>query len=215
MRIQKLLQTLAIGSLLFSSVAVLAADESTKQTANRESSGPFVFDLSFPGGTVPDFVAHVEKALDRSTSLGAKPNLIVPSEAGSLKLPKLELRSVDMDTLMNAASTLLGPKHTWQRAGPSTWLLYTRPDSRNTQAFFVGHLLKKFKIEDLTTAIETVWEMGSTAKADLKYHKDTQLLIIRADKAQLDSALNVLNQLRDALALDTPGDQSQNASKKR
>src|SRR6059036_1550276 len=104
MRIQKLLQTLAIGSLLFSSVAVLAADESTKQTANRESSGPFVFDLSFPGGTVPDFVAHVEKALDRSTSLGAKPNLIVPSEAGSLKLPKLELRSVDMDTLMNAAS---------------------------------------------------------------------------------------------------------------
>jgi hypothetical protein len=206
MRIQKAFQSLIITScLLLSTMALIANEPSDMQ----------VFDLSFPGGTVAEFVAHVEKASDQNTRGGQKPNFIVPTEASSVKLPKLELRSVDVETLMRAVTTLLAPqRHVWQRAGGATWVLSTQPDSRNTRAFYVGHLLKKFKIEDITTAIETVLQMGRSTNIDLKYHKDTQLLIIRASPAQLESALEVLSQLRDALALDTAGEASQNTSKK-
>jgi hypothetical protein len=208
MRIQKAFQSLILTSCVFLSTTALAAeDQSTKDMP--------AFDLSFPGGTVAEFVAHVEKAFDQNIRGGQKPNFIVPTEASSVKLPKLELRSVDAETLMRAVTTLLAPqRHVWQRVGGSTWVLSTQPDSRNTRAFYVGHLLKKFKIEDITTAIETVLQLGRSTNIDLKYHKDTQLLIIRASPAQLESALEVLSQLRDALALDTAGEAPQNTSKK-
>ena len=182
---------------------VVAAEKSANPQEGPQAE---VFDLSFPGGTVTEFVTEIGKAFERSIRGGQKPNFLVPVESNSLKVPKLELRSVDTETLMNAVSTLLGPRdHIWRRVGRSTWILFTEPDRRTTQAFFVGHLLKKFKIDDITTAIETVWQMAPSTKTDLKYHKDTQLLIIRADKPQLETASNVLIQLRDALAVDGSG----------
>jgi hypothetical protein len=190
---------LVIVSCWFATAAP-GAENAEKRGPNRDAE-VFTFDLSFPGGTVAEFVAQTEKAFERSTSLGDKPNLIIPAGATSLKVPKLELRSVDIRTLLNAVSTLLGRDYVWQPAGGTTWVLYSRPDNRNTQAFFVGHLLQKFKIEDVTTAIETVWQMDAGKKGELKYHQDTQLLIIRADKAQLEMATNVLTQLRDALVV--------------
>jgi hypothetical protein len=218
MTLKKLLSSIIITCLLLSGSAFAAEEQSTKDLP--------VFDLSFPGGTVAEFVTQVEKAFDQNVRPGAfgpdsragqKPNFIVPAEASSVKLPKLELRSVDVDTLMKAVTALLisqPQRQVWQRIGGSTWVLSIDRDSRSTRAFYVGHLLKKFKIEDITTAVETVLQMGRPADIDLKYHKDTQLLILRASKAQLDSALEVLNQLRDALALDTPDEASQTTSKK-
>jgi len=213
MKIQKVVQFVVIASCLFLSKAVSAAEESGK---TRDAGAPTeVFDLSFSGGTVLEFVAQLEKAIDRNVRGGQKPNFVVPAEANSLKLPKLELRSVDVDTLMRTVSTLFVPQHSWQRVGGSTWVLLMRSDSRATRAFFVGHLLKKFKIEDVTTAIETMFEMGKPTNVDLKYHKDTQLLIIRAQAAQLESASEVLNQLRDAVAYESTGDAPDKVSKKR
>ncbi len=209
MKIQKLLQSLIITScFLLSTSAFPAEEQPTKDTP--------VFDLSFPGGTVAEFVTQLEKAIGQNVRAGQKPNFIVPTESSGITLPKLELRSVDVNTLMTAVTTLLQDQNHvfWQRAGGSTWVLYKRPDLRGTRAFYVGHLLKKFKIEDITTAIETVLQMGRAREIDIKYHKDTGLLIVRASSAQLESTLEVLNQLRDALVLDTPGEPSPNTSKK-
>jgi hypothetical protein len=201
MKIRKIIYPVIITSLF--AMAALGAEDTKKPAPDRNPEAA-AFDLSFPGGTVAEFVAQTEKAIDQSWGGRPRPNFVVPTEARSLKVPKVELRSVDMETLMNAMSTMLGREHMWQRVGGSTWVLYTRPDTRNTQAFFIGHLLFKFKIEDVTTAIETVWQMDAGKKADLKYHQDTRLLIIRADKAQLEMATNVLTQLRDALAFPDP-----------
>ena len=88
-----------------------------------------------------------------------------------------------------------------------------RKNPRETRVFFVGNLLKKFKIEDVTTALETVWQMSSKAKADLKYHQDTQLLIVRADRAQLDMTTAVLTQLREALDFHRLAEQTQDTAK--
>jgi hypothetical protein len=67
--------------------------------------------------------------------------------------------------------------------------------------FYVGHLLKKFKIDDITTAVKTTWQLGGKdAKTELKYHQDTQLLITLGSPEQLSTAAEVLAQLK--LALD-------------
>jgi len=206
MKIQKLLQLGIIASAILVSSAVWAAEETNKQngggsTQPREVAP--VFDISFPGGTLEEFIEAVGKAVAAHVRNAPKPNLILPADARSVRMPKLELRSVDMKTLIAATTMLLQPEHMWQPAGGnSTWVLITRADVRKTQAYYVGHLLKKFKVADITTALETVWQMGSNAKTELKYHEDTQMLIVRADRSQIEMAENVLTQLRDSLAVN-------------
>ena len=61
---------------------------------------------------------------------------------------------------------------------PNVSVLVRREDNRETQAFYVDHLLNKFKIGDITTAVQTTWQLGGKdARTELKYHEDTQLLI--------------------------------------
>ena len=206
MKIQKLLQWGIVASAILVSTAAWAAEETNKQGRGGGSTQPAeplpVFDISFPGGTLEEFTLHVEKTF-AAAARGPKPNLIVPAEARKVLMPKLELRSVDMKILISATTMLLQPEHMWQPAGGnSTWVLITRADVRKTQAYYIGHLLKKFKVADITTALDTVWQMGSTAKTELKYHEDTQMLIVRADRSQIEMAENVLTQLRDSLPVN-------------
>ena len=205
MRIQKLLQLGIVASAILVSTAVRAAEETNKQGrggGSTQSAEPApVFDISFPGGTLEEFIEAVGKALTAHVRNAPKLNLIVPPNVTPVRMPKLELRSVDMRTLISATTMLLQPEHMWQSAGGNnTFVLVTRTDARKTQAYYIGHLLKKFKVADITTALETVWQMGSKAKTELKYHEDTQMLIVRADRSQIEMAENVLTQLRDALA---------------
>jgi hypothetical protein len=207
MKIQKLLRLGIVASAILVSTAVWAAEETNKQGRGGGSTQPAepapVFDISFPGGTLEEFIEAVGKAVQAGVRNAPKPNLIVAAEARTVRVPKLELRSVDMRTLISATTMLLQPEHMWQPAGGnSTWVLITRADVRKTQAYYVGHLLKKFKVADITTALETVWQMGSNAKTELKYHEDTQMLIVRADRSQIEMAENVLTQLRDSLAIN-------------
>jgi hypothetical protein len=218
MKIRKLIQSGVVALVLMVNAAWAA--EETNQQARSGSATQIAepepgFDISFPGGTLEEFTAHVQKAFAASVR-GAKPNLIVPPEARKVSMPKLELRSVDMRTLIAATTMLLQPEHMWQSAGNKsggTWVLITRADVRKTQAYYIGHLLKKFKVADITTALDTVWQMGSNAKTEIKYHEDTQMLIIRADRAQLETAENVLNQLRGALAADELKEDQERARK--
>jgi hypothetical protein len=54
-----------------------------------------------------------------------------------------------------------------------------------------------YKVEDITTAIKTAWDMLGIAQGpEMKYHKDTKLLIAvgEADKLQMiDEALGQLS----------------------
>jgi hypothetical protein len=207
MRIQTLLQLGMVASAMFVSTPTWGAEDTNKQGRGDGATQPAkaapVFDLSFPGGTLDEFTQHVEKAFAAAVR-GPKPNLIVPAEARKVLMPKLELRSVDMKTLIAATTMLLQPEHMWQSAdnrNSGTWVLITRADVRKTQAYYIGHLLRKYKVADITTALETVWQMGSKGKTELKYHEDTEMLIVRADRSQLESAENVLKQLVDSLAV--------------
>jgi hypothetical protein len=162
---------------------------------------PQTFDFSFPGGTMTQFAAAVNKALAAHWKEGARPNLIVPASSSSVELPPMELRAVDLKSLLDTVGRLLPRGPVWVPVGKSIWVLQNTADRRDTRVFYVGHLLAKFKVDDINTALTTAWDMAAESKPELKYHKDTQLLIVRADHAQLEIAQNVLTQLRDALGI--------------
>jgi len=55
-----------------------------------------------------------------------------------------------------------------------------------------------YKVEDITTAIETGWKMqGATPTPKLSFHKDTKLLIGVGEPGQLQMVDEVLRQLRE------------------
>jgi len=170
------------------SASVHAADAEAKR-----EDGRVPFNLSFAGGTPQNLVSEMEKAG------GSKLNVLIPAEVADIKIPPMELRSVSVQGVFEALNLLTSDSMRWFANG-NVWVLTRRPDSRKTQAFYVGHLLKKFKIDDVTTAVQTTWRLGGKdAKAELKYHQDTQLLIALGHPEQLSTAAEVLAQLKLAI----------------
>jgi hypothetical protein len=166
------------------------------------------FNLSFPGGTPKEFVEAVNLAAAKSIREPRPINLLVPRDLTDVKVPPMELRAVTTATLFQSLTLLSrsGPDGLeWRSSSENVWVLGRRPDDRKTQAFYVGNLLQKFKIEDITTAVEATWKLGTRnpeAAPELKYHKDTQLLIARAYQSQLTTMSEVISQLR--LGIEQP-----------
>src|SRR5205823_9006698 len=168
--------------------------------AEAKAAGSDLFDLSFAGGTPQKLVSEMERAG------GLKLNALVPPDLADSRMPPMELRSVKVEDVFDSLNMLSRDSMQWIRTGgsgggkPNVWVLARPRDTRKTQAFYVGHLLKKFKIDDITTAVQTTWQLGGKdAKSELKYHQDTQLLIALGNPEQLSTAAEVLAQLRLAI----------------
>jgi len=213
MKIRNLLEGGLMAAALLAVSESWAAEESNKHSAGAEGERAGLLDISFPGGTLAEFVAYLDKAIQTHVRDATRANFLIADELKKTPVPKVELRSVDVGTLMSAMRVLVGQNYQWQQIGSSTWVAISRPDARKTQAFYIGQLLRRagekpakdeklrgFTVADITTALETVWQMDSASKPELKYHEDTQLLVIRADLRQIQMAENVLNQLRGAVA---------------
>ena len=166
--------------------------------AEPKVAGSGLFDLSFAGGPPQKLVSEMERAG------GLKLNVLIPPELADARMPPMELRSVSVVDVLDSLNRLSRDSIQWiptgVSAGGKVWVLARAPDTRKTQAFYVGHLLKKFKIDDITTAVQTSWQLGGKdAKSELKYHQDTQLLIALGNTEQLSTAAEVLAQLRLAI----------------
>ena len=170
--------------------------------AGATVAGSGVFDLSFAGGTPQKLVSEMERAN------GLKLNVLIPPDLADSRIPPMELRSVNVQEVFASLGVLSRDSMQWIRTSrsggekPNVWVLVRREDNRKTQAFYVGHLLNKFKIGDITTAVQTTWQLGGKdARTELKYHQDTQLLIALGSPEQLSTAAEVLAQLKLAIEL--------------
>jgi hypothetical protein len=190
--IQATMLTLMVGLPVLAHAAVAEA----KVLGSRR------FDLSFAGGTPQKLASQMEIAS------GSKLNVLIPPELADARMPPMELRSVSVQDVFDSLRLLSRDTMLWIRTGGSgdenpnlwVWVLARQPDTRKTQAFYVGHLLKKFKIDDITTAVQTTWQLGGKdARTELKYHQDTQLLIALGYPEQLSTAAEVLAQLKLAI----------------
>ena len=161
------------------------------------------FNLDFKGGTPQELVAAMRVAFEKTMVEPPAINIVVPDNLTNREVPSIQLRKVDAGTVFEMLNGIWRSEGLqWVRAGENVWVLHGVPDRRKTRAFYVGDLLKKFKINDVTTAVMTTWEFGGAGKAwkpDLKYHQETNMLIALAEKEQLDTVTEVLAQLRMAV----------------
>jgi len=145
----------------------------------KRADGSGSFDLSFGGGTPQKLVSEMEKAS------GLKLNVLIPPEQTDARIPPMELRSVSVESVFDSLNVIWRSSMNsmlWLRtsSGGNIWVLARATDNRRTQAFYVGHLLKKFKIDDITTAVQTTWQLGG---------KEEQLTTTENVLAQLERAI--------------------------
>jgi hypothetical protein len=167
-----------------------------KPAAPTAVSDNAAFDLKFPGGTLTSLLGMIER------QSGQKPNVVCAADVAGLALPPLDLRSVKMENIFEALRVVMGDDEplVFGRMG-NIYAIERRPVATASRVYYVGHLLKKFKVQDITTAIQYAWKMSdSRVTPQLKFHEETQLLIVKADGMQQGTIKNVLQEL--ALALE-------------
>ncbi len=71
-----------------------------------------------------------------------------------------------------------------------------KPPERRVRYFQLGPYLDEYKLEDITTAIQTGWKMsGQEVEPEMKFHENTRLLIVVGDVQGLEVVSQVLSQL--------------------
>jgi hypothetical protein len=190
------------------------------------------FDLNFPGGTPKELVEAIEKA-------SGKPlNAIIPDELANMRLPALKMNVVTVPQLFEAlgAATTKTQTYMYQNqvsqqltsygfkthrpyGDDEIWHFYydraNPPQEPKVCRFYqLGPYLDTYKIEDITTAIETGWKMlGETERPEIKFHKDTKLLIAVGEPSKLVLIESVLAQLNQGKSLETKVRETSSAAK--
>jgi hypothetical protein len=173
----------------------------------------------FEGGSAKDFAAQLKKNAHIAQSL----NIMISPQAEDLQIPAFELNNVTLPDLFQALNNLSEDKTAqWQLTGSTEpiWVLSTtarentfaqrlaevqaaapppKAEPKVSLILPVGQYLSKYKLEDITTAVRTAWGMlGDETGAEMKYHKDTDLLIAVGTRNQLSVLQQVLGSLERA-----------------
>ncbi len=173
-----------------------------------------VIDLSFPGGTVLDYVAAVRKA-------NPEANIVTDPEAALIPMPAVALRRVTVPAALavlrnrsvNDGRTVVelsveevpvfSPEErpTYQVQARTSGAGRAPPPNRSTKVWTVSSLL----VGDLTSrkllsAVETAVEVvGSDPRPDVRFHEDTGLVIARGSPDQIAAIAEVIDQLTESL----------------
>jgi hypothetical protein len=193
MKSMKKTMTVCLLAVVLSPVISGAAEVAPAGAAAEPAKA--TFNLKFPGGTLGSLLGLLEE------QSGRKPNVLCAADVTELSIPPLDLLSVQTENVLAALREVLADREplVLGRMG-NIYTLERRPIATASRVYYVGHLLKRFKVQDITTAIQTAWEMsGSPVKPELKYHQETRLLIVRADGVQQATIKNVLEELGLAL----------------
>jgi hypothetical protein len=196
---------------------------------NGSSDTAVIPDFFFNGGTVRELVVNLRENGRKAGLLPL--NVIITAEGEAQGVPPLELHNVRYADIFQALNKLTGNggingKWELSMTGESSiWVLDPaipqplpqidpltglplgpggRPPEppKNCQIYQLQRYLTKYKVEDITTAIHTAWGMVGLEKgAELKYHKDTSLLIAVGSPAQLEIISRLLHSLEEGLAL--------------
>lgn len=196
--------------------------------ANQSAQSEIRFNLDFHGGSPSDLVAAIDKAR-------AKPiNAIVPDDCNDIQIPPLKMTDVTVQDLFKALqmASIKYVLNTYNNglnysqnevsygfettsnpgADNSVWYFKERkpteplPTKEVCRFYNLESLLEKYKIEDITTAIQSGWQMLHVTKMpQLKFHPETRLLIAVGPEENLQIIENVLRQLEpNPLSLPRP-----------
>jgi hypothetical protein len=189
------------------------------------------FDLNFPGGTPRELVEAIEKSSGKPLN-AIIPDELAKMRLPALKMnavtaPQLfdalgaASRKTEAYTYQSGLGRPPGQElmttsygfRTYGTLGDDAiWHFYydrpNRPDPpqepKACRFYQLGPYLDTYKIEDITTAIETGWKMlGETERPEIKFHKDTKLLIAVGEPSKLVLIESVLAQLKQEKSMET------------
>ena len=179
------------------------------------------YQIEFNGGTAQDLVDRLTQVVTPAPNIILSPeskNVQVPAfELNNVTLPDLfqALNNLSKDKSAQwqlSGSTepiwVLTPVHTStdshmasvfrpRSIDPLTGApIYPKAETKSCLVLPVGTYLANYKLEDITTAVKTAWGMlGDDVGAEMKFHKDTELLIAVGTKEQLGVLSQVLKSL--------------------
>jgi hypothetical protein len=202
------------------------------------------FDLDFPGGTPSELVRAIEKASGNPPNAiipKEAADLQLPAlkmrnvDVAQLfdALQASSLKTVTYPTTIGYGGMLAGGQgmtyqqyqtsYGFRTQGPvrddSVWYFFNEkpnlPEQARAVRFYqLAPYLETYKIEDITTAIQTAWKMlGETSPPTINFHKDTKLLIAVGEADKLKLIDSVLAQLPPGQAPDKDIHQPSKASK--
>jgi uncharacterized small protein (DUF1192 family) len=174
--------------------------------------------LTFPGGTLADYGAAIQEAAGWA-------NIVMDPRASEVRLPKCELRGVTVKSALEAAAAMVEQRDGQVTIGVSVIhqagfapvntvsVYFAKPlpvesPSSASDRFTVlsireivsppsGASASFLKPEAVLTAIETAVGLAtSRLKAVVKYHPDTQLVIVQGSQSQVSLVQQIVEQIR-------------------
>lgn len=141
--------------------------------------------LDFPGGTLADLVAAVEKAD------GSSINVIGEKAALATPVPAFAVRNAGGLGVMSAVGQLLEPQGIeFHPAGDGVFIIRQRPigehrksqDDSSFESFQLGPYLNEHQtVDQIVSAIQTGWTLDPAHEPEalhFKFHPGTQLLLV-------------------------------------
>ena len=149
--------------------------------------------IRFPGGSIAEYTAAVKKAFP-----GA--NIAVAPGVELVRIAPVELTSVNFNEAMFAIPTLSESPvsvdwfSTTALVDGAAAVRHGREQRAELRVWPMSQLLTQVKPEDALSAIQTAVDMVQQG-AEIKFHKDTQILLVRGTPDQLDAINQVINRM--------------------
>lgn len=152
--------------------------------------------------SVEDFVAYLRDKTDDRV------NIVVAKDARKVMIPSLELRQVSIVAALNAMHVATQEEVGWNN-GPGEFIRIFRDPNRadplfnksatSVRVFNVSKIVDQNEKAEasMLSAIEIGLEMSSSSpeNVNMKFHKETKLLFIRASGTDVDTVMQVLEQI--------------------
>jgi hypothetical protein len=199
--------SLAFALAVLAPVALSAADDAKRSTtpeADRNVSKPTpgTISVDFPGGTIADLNTAIAKAG------GMYFNLVGEKSELATAVPAFSIRNASPDAFAMALNQLLSARGLSVSAagnmgGPNAVFVLAKGRAGHTEptifnSFQLGPYLEKQSVDDIVTAIRTLWELKPGNNSDalqLKFHPPTKLLLVSGSPEAITVASTVISNL--------------------
>ena len=215
-------RTFTIGLIFLIMTLTTTAQEALKKAPVRKNPDPVpalagkghteasvekILNIDFPGGFLEELLETIEE------QNGLTLNVIASVEARVQEIPSLKLRNVYIEDLMVALENL--GEFKVMSGGTNIFTVLTLPKSRRpsqsrTPTVTVTiHEIRSlvagenntllFSVDDIVTAVRVGWDMmPDKGTPSLKFHEETNLLIVRGNRDEQGIAGAVLDKLNES-----------------
>jgi hypothetical protein len=232
---KKLIMIIAVLALAGPAQVGAQNKSSNTQTSSSQEASLPKFDLVFEGGSPGKLVAALNEQVGGTVNV-VIPKEAQDVEIPALRFKHVNVVQI-FDAVSNASQRMIPvetfetvgvPGGSFQRpasklvplnyrfmttppvAENSVWYFRVErvePRPKTCKYYQLAGFLDQYKIEDITTAIKTGWDMlgiRSDSIPQLKFHQDTRLLVAVGDASKLMVIDDVLSELRKSSGLPMP-----------